>query len=76
MNHLPSQNEETLEPESPVEIKDIKVEELHDSEYDVAESSQMIEITKDEIKVDDEDNISQYNEITKLDFFRLLELDC
>ena len=65
MDYLPSQNEQTFKPESPVEVKYIKVEEMQDSElseYDVAGSSQKIELAKDEIKVDDEDNTSQYNE--------------
>ena len=50
--------------ESSEEVKDIKVEDLQDSEFseNIAGSSDLIEIVKHEINVDDQDNTSHHNE--------------
>ena len=50
--------------ESLEEVKDIKVEDLQESELseNIAGSSDLIEIVKHEINVDDQDNTSHHNE--------------
>ena len=50
--------------ESSEEVKDIKVEDLQDSEFseNIAGSSDLIEIVKHEINVDDQDDTSHHNE--------------
>ena len=50
--------------ESLEEVKDIKVEDLQDSEFseNIAGSSDLIEIVKHEINFDDQDNTSHHNE--------------
>ena len=50
--------------ESLEEVKDIKVEDFQDSEFseNIPGSSDLIEIVKHEINVDDQDNTSHHNE--------------